>query len=233
MRPEFPYRPSDRFVWILLAFQAGYLNIGGLLAVQSLIVHVTGAFSFFGQQLAKQAWGQVLFFLVILVFFWMGAFLSALFIEKQQPTQASAHGFCFLILALLLMLVMVGGESALFGRFGGKVERWLHFFPVALLAACSGAQNAIITMYTKAIVRTTHLTGPLTDLGIGSARILLTGDPVEKNKNAIRLDTMIFFATGSALATWLFPLYGYKSFAVSSALFLLIGLRLPKLQRPE
>ena len=94
------------------------------------------------------------------------------------------------IVAMILTGIAVAGHAGAFGRFGG-----IHAAeppPVALLsllAFAMGLQNAAVASATGMAVRTTHLTGPATDLGIhlGTAWFLrgeANGRPSAKRRSA-------------------------------------------------
>lgn len=224
---KFPYRPRDRYLWFSFAFQSGFLNLGAFLAAGSLASHVTGTFTFLGQHLGAQAWFQAFFMLTILIAFFSGSFVSGWLAEKHPKDHFAPYRQSFLLMAALLVVATLLGEYGLFGSFGSGKLGWSQLAMLIILAFCSGIKNATVTLYTRAVVRVTHLTGPLTDLGIGAARVLLSNDELEKNRNKIRLGTMSFFVLGAIAAVLLFPALQYKAFAVTAVFSLLIGLMIP------
>lgn len=88
--------------------------------------------------------------------------------------------------------------------------------------AC-GLQNAMATTYSGAVIRTTHLSGMFTDLGIGLGHAL-RGLPLQTRR--LRLSGLIIagFLVGAVLGAWLFRLWAYRALAVPAVLTGTIGL---------
>ena len=66
-------------------------------------------------------------------------------------------------------LLLESGALLVFGLFGAAIAAWSQLFvPVTVVLLCfiMGLQNAVITKISKAEIRTTHITGLVTDLGI-------------------------------------------------------------------
>ena len=69
-------------------------------------------------------------------------------------------------------------EAALilcFGLLGGKLSHFeglLVPFTVVLLCFIMGLQNAMVTKLSNAVIRTTHMTGIVTDLGIELGKLI-------------------------------------------------------------
>ncbi len=82
--------------------------------------------------------------------------------------------------------------------------------------AC-GVQNALATTYSGALIRTTHLSGMFTDLGIGLGH-LLRGLPLPMRR--LTLSGLIIggFLGGSLAGTWLFALLRYDALYVPAAI---------------
>jgi hypothetical protein len=99
-----------------------------------------------------------------------------------------------------------------------------------MLCLICGTQNGLITLVSKSVVRTTHLTGITTDLGIGLVRVLNRGRLFgaigdEGKANLMRLGIILFFTLGSAVGVKVFMAYAYRGFllptAISGGLFFL------------
>ncbi len=96
---------------------------------------------------------------------------------------------------------------------------------MALLCGASGLQNAALTSATGATIRTTHLTGITTDIGIGLIRAasLKSGDKrkeTEAKANWLRVGTVISFGAGSGIGAFLFVRTGYMGFLLPAAIAL-------------
>ena len=90
-----------------------------------------------------------------------------------------------------------------------------------------GIQNGTVSLVSKSVVRTTHLTGVTTDLGIGLVRVLnarrLGGVDEEGQANIMRIGEIACFGSGSAVGYGLFQAWAYRGFlfpmSVSGCLF--------------
>ena len=152
---------ADRQLARYLAFVAGATNAGGFLAVQQYTSHMSGIVSAMADNLALGSIGLILDGLGALLSFLAGAACSAILINWGRRERLHSE------FALPLML-----ESVLlvcFGLLGSNLERheWL-FVPATVMVLCfiMGLQNAMITKLSKAEIRTTHITGMVTDIGI-------------------------------------------------------------------
>lgn len=156
---------------ISLAAVAGYANVVAFLTCGVVVSHVTGHATHFGRDLAQGQWSALAFLLAVLVAFFVGAFLSGLSTEMGRRRGWSsiyvlpaAIEIC--LLAVFAIAVRMHQAEAL--QPGARL--WL--IPVVASMAM-GVQNATITRISSGIVRTTHLTGILTDLGHESAQLAL------------------------------------------------------------
>lgn len=149
-----------------LAFVAGAVNAGGFLAVQSYTSHVTGAVSRMADELALGHKALAMAAFGILVFFLLGSFCSGLLISLGQRRRFQAH--------YALSLMLEGGLLLVFGLMGSRLQQVNHLFvpaTVALLSFIMGMHNSVVTNISNAEVRTTHLTGVVTDLGLELSRL--------------------------------------------------------------
>jgi uncharacterized membrane protein YoaK (UPF0700 family) len=212
--------------WFLLAFLSGSVNTGGWLACHRFVTHVTGFATLAGVGLAAGNRNEAIGMLTVPVYFLSGVMVSAYLIEKRihegkKPMYALVMG----AVCLLLALAATGGELGWFGKFGGTAELNKDYFLLALLCAASGLQNAALTSASGATVRTTHLTGITTDLGIGLIRAasFRSSDPkhaIEVKSNWLRAGTITAFMIGSACGATLFISLGYLGFVLPAAIAL-------------
>ena len=142
----------------LLSFVAGIVNVAGFLAVQRLTTNVTGHFAFFVDELFKlDFWNGFVYFLYIF-FFFLGSFVSSYLIELiSQKTERYIYVFPISIEILILFTIGIFGSNLMLENS--------NIIAFSLLFAM-GLQNALVTKISNATVRTTHLTGLFTDLGI-------------------------------------------------------------------
>lgn len=159
-------RGANRQLGGLLAFVAGAINAGGFLAVQRYTSHMTGIVSAIADDLVL---GQILLAMAgvsSLLAFIFGAASTALLVNWARRRRL--HGEFALPLALEAVLLLV------FGLLGANLELLVDVFvpsTVLLLCFVMGLQNAIVTKISQAEIRTTHMTGVITDLGIELGRL--------------------------------------------------------------
>jgi uncharacterized membrane protein YoaK (UPF0700 family) len=157
---------------ISLSWVSGFTNVIALLACGSMVSHMTGMTTWFGQAVAAGQWKAVFFLGFTVAMFLLGAMASAAMTEG-----ARRHGFRskyimpMLVEALLLTVFGVGLQLLHAGKMGeGHAAIW---WMVGAASMAMGLQNATITRISGNVVRTTHLTGVLTDLGLESVQYVL------------------------------------------------------------
>jgi uncharacterized membrane protein YoaK (UPF0700 family) len=160
-------RAANRQLGHFLAFIAGATNAGGYLAVRQYTSHMTGilssmAYSVFLGDLEVVAAG-----LGALLAFLAGAASTAVLVNWGRRRELESE--------YALPLLVEAGLLVCFGFLGSRFEQH-HLLLVsstaALLCFTMGLQNAIITKISRAEIRTTHVTGMVTDIGIELGKAL-------------------------------------------------------------
>ncbi len=144
-----------------LAFVAGASNAGAFLAVGLYTSHMTGIVSSMADNLALGEIGLVLGALGAVFSFLLGAMTSAIMINYGRRRGWRSQ--------FALPLLLEAGLFLVFGLMGATLAGMDGLFvpaTVMLLCFTMGLQNAVITKISGAVIRTTHLTGIITDLGI-------------------------------------------------------------------
>lgn len=162
------YRPA----WMALSFASGGVNAGAYFACERTVTHITGIVSRIGMASTLLRSAE---FMLVLGAFVVGAAASVLLIDgrfhkKLRPLYTTPLRLTSLVLALVAVL----GWRGAFGVFGETVDLTADFVLLALLAFASGLQNAALSTMTRLMVRTTHMTGHATDLGMGLALLGFT-----------------------------------------------------------
>lgn len=212
------------FDWFLLAFVAGNVNAGGYMACHRFVSHITGFATLAGIDWIQQDWTQALGVLTIPIYFLIGVMISAFLVDKRiDEGNQPFYGIVMGMVAGALALVAIGGSFDWFGEFGHEADMQNDYFLLALLCGASGLQNAALTSATGATIRTTHLTGITTDLGIGIIRTLFyrLNDgkrALEHKANLLRVGTIVSFMLGSAIGAFFFSKAQYLGFLVPSSL---------------
>lgn len=179
----------------LLSFVAGIVNVAGFLAVQRLTTNVTGHFAFFVDEIFKLNFWQGFIYFLYIFFFFLGSFASNLLVEIVSKT---SDRFIYIIPTIIESLILF--FLAVFGQF--LIAQNPNFLACSLLFAM-GLQNSLVTTISNATVRTTHLTGLFTDLGIELSQLFFYKQDDQKAKLyssiKLRLTIIVFFFIGGLL----------------------------------
>lgn len=214
-----PHLTSTRHLpsWALFAFTAGAVNAGALLACERFVSHVTGTVTRIGIDA-----GQLLAldYAMVLVAFIVGAMAAILIVRRWGNARWPAYWLPLTVVSTLLVFVASAGAFGVFGRFGGSVETAHDFALLAILSFAMGMQNAAVAASTGMAVRTTHMTGPATDIGVALA-ILFTGSS-EERKGAcrslvLRGTKLTAFVVGGAVMAMLCPRVAWLAFLLPAA----------------
>lgn len=148
---------------VTLAWVAGYTNILTLLICAYPTSHVTGTLSNWGRHLVEARWGLLLVGTHLLGTFVLGAMVSTAFTEIGR--RRGWESIYVLPIATQAALLSAFALLVEFGDAGSFESGPLFFALTGLASAAMGLQNATITRISSGVVRTTHMTGVLTDLG--------------------------------------------------------------------
>lgn len=201
----------------LLSFVAGLVNVAGFLAVQKLTTNVTGHFAFFVDEVFKlEPWQGFIYFLYIF-FFLLGSFVSNFLVEVVSRI---SHNYEYIIPVIIESLTLF--FSALFGQ--QLVEENPNILAFCLLFAM-GVQNSLVTKISNATVRTTHLTGLFTDLGIELSQLFFYKHKEQKNQLLssikLRLTIINFFFFGGIIGGVFYAKIGLYVLFIATSLLLL------------
>ncbi len=221
----------NRLLGALLAFNAGAINAGGFLVVAMYTSHMTGFASLLADnlvlgnvKLALAATGTLLAFIA-------GAAFTAVQVNwARQHGLRSEYALPLLVEALLLLI---------FGLLGATLNRQTPFavpLTVLVLAFTMGLQNALVSKISSSEIRTTHMTGIVTDIGIELGKAFYwnrTASPIGARVRANRIKLRLLgtllgaFVAGGVVGAAGFKFVGFI-WVVPQAL-LLLALCLPPL----
>ena len=202
----------------VLSFVAGIVNVAGFLAFKQLTTNVTGHFAFFIGDVAdfEIRKGTIFFFYIFSFFF--GSFISSFLIENYRESK-KLNVFVLPTLIEVLVLLSVGMAS----------NFMVFDYPnliVCMLLFAMGVQNSFVTKISNAVVRTTHLTGLFTDLGIDISQLFFRKFDLNrakiKSKIKLRLYIISFFFIGGLLGRFLYSTADWKLNTVVFAAFILL-----------
>ncbi len=202
------------WVWVgagLLACVAGMVNVVGYLGFEhQAVTHLTGTTTFLGAAVAHGDMRAMSRFGGVILAFLFGSALSGMLIQDSTLRLGRRYG-----VALVLESAMLFASIPLFmlGHIAG---------PLLAAAAC-GLQNAMATTYSGAVIRTSHLSGMFTDLGIGIGHAL-RGMPLQTRRLMLCVLIITSFMLGAVLGAILFQRFGYLALVVPATLTGVTGL---------
>ena len=205
---------SNRHLGLTLAFVAGAVNAGGYLAVSQYTSHMTGILSSLSDNLALNRLDLVASGLAAWFSFLCGAATSSILINWARRRKLHSEYAMSLMVEAMLLLV--------FGLLGTNLKLFVGFFvPATVLLLCylMGLQNAIITKVSHAEIRTTHMTGNTTDLGIELGKLIYWNrddsrpEKVLANREKMRIHAALIglFVLGGVAGALGFKRVGYAS----------------------
>ncbi len=218
---------ANRHLGYALAFVAGAINAGGFLAVQQYTSHMTGIVSAMADHIALGAYDLVLGGLGGVLSFILGAIASTLLVNYSRRRRLHSENALPLLCeaALLLCFGLLGATLA-------SIEGLFVPLTVMLLCFIMGLQNALITKLSHAEIRTTHITGIVTDIGIELGKLLYWNvdqspqqHPVRVNRQRLRVLGLLAlnFFGGGVLGALGFKYLGYLATLPLALLLVLLA----------
>jgi uncharacterized membrane protein YoaK (UPF0700 family) len=211
-----------------LAFVAGAVNAGGFLAIGRYTSHMTGIVSAIADDLALALWSAAAAGLVLLATFMAGAMVTAILANWARRRQLYSEFALPLMLEAVLLIV--------FGLLGQQLDanRTL-LVPATAVVLCflMGLQNAVVTKISKSEIRTTHMTGVVTDLGIELGRLIYRNRPddppdrrvVANREKIVVLSTLLAcFVVGALAGALSFKSLGFAATLPFASLLVLLAI---------
>jgi uncharacterized membrane protein YoaK (UPF0700 family) len=203
-----------RWVWAgawVLAFIAGSVNVVGLLGFEhQAITHLTGNTSLFARALATRDLPAAMHFAALIGAFVAGTTISGFLIQDSMLKIGRRYGVALLLASLLLFAsVPLLRNNSAYGMYA---------------AACAcGLQNAMVSTYSGAVVRTTHLSGMFTDLGIFFGHVLRRL-PVDTRRLKLCFLVISGFLCGGIAGTFAFNGFGYSALLFPAGLTAVVSM---------
>ncbi len=196
------------WVWTgawLLSFVAGMVNVVGLLSFQhQAVTHLTGSTSQLAMAMVSLDTWSILHLLALIGFFIAGTVLSGFLIGDSTLELGRQYGMALLAESVLLLAAVPSLNN---GSLSG----------IYLACCASGLQNAMVSTYSGALIRTSHLTGLFTDLGIFLGQALRQL-PVDKRRVRLCLLIISAFLSGGVAGTLTFTYLGNATLLIPAAL---------------
>ncbi|MGB2079324.1 MAG: YoaK family protein [Vibrio sp.] len=175
----------------ILALIAGMINVIGLLSFEHQAVsHLSGTASMIGAQFIAGKSLNLYHLIGLILSFVLGASLSGALLYGGQLKLGHHYDLALWIEAALILLALYALQHG--------------FYWGSLVASCAcGLQNALATTYSGAVVRTTHLTGIFTDIGLMLGQGI-RGDKLDTRKLILFGCIIAGFVLGGILGAYLF-----------------------------
>jgi uncharacterized membrane protein YoaK (UPF0700 family) len=141
----------------VLALLAGYMNSVAISLVGHGVSHVTGTTTLVGQKVVQNSTDGIAWTILLLLSFLFGSFISGVLMPSQSFSINHKYNLGIGIEAALV------ATSAYF--LSPSFDLWTHRLGEYCLACGLGLQNSMCAHYSKAIIRTTHMTGIVSDIG--------------------------------------------------------------------
>jgi uncharacterized membrane protein YoaK (UPF0700 family) len=195
----------------VLALVAGLVNSIGLLGFKhQSISHLSGTATLLGTGIVNSTLSDVFHLFIILLSFLIGAAISGFYLRSGALKLGRNYSSLLsLEAALLLGATYFLKNDSLSGHY--------------LASAACGLQNALATTYSGAIIRTTHVTGIFTDLGI-MLGAKLRGVSFDRRKATLFLLIITGFITGGTLGAYLFSILRFNALFIPAVICLLLAL---------
>ena len=181
----------------MLSFVAGVVNISGVLSIHTLTTNVTGHFAFFSEHFVQSSYQAAWDYISYIIAFLLGAFCCGFMVEFAIRKKSKISHASPMLLEIGILITVVFTNTLI------PVE-WL----ARTLLFSMGLQNALVTKISQATVRTTHLTGLFTDLGIEISQLFFYRDKADTQKLSksiyLRFAIIVFFFFGGVLGGFLY-----------------------------
>ena len=200
-----------QFGAFMLAMNAGMINVLGLISLlHQSVSHMTGNASLIALSLSQQDYNSVLFLILVIFSYVLGSSYSGFILGNSHFKLGRRYGLPLSLVTLFILLCWL------------LIDEYPRY---ALLWACAsmGVQNAMVSHYQGAIIRTTHLSGVLTDLGLALG-YFIRGLKNESKRIILHLLILFGFISGSIVAALTYPYLQLNAFLLPASLSLILSL---------
>lgn len=204
---------TDLRLGCTLAAAAGAVNVAGFLAVGYYTANMTGNLSALAVGVGDRGMVSVLSCMGVLVAFATGGCIAALLVGMGRRRGVRAVHAASIVLEGTLLIAL--------GILSRALPAWMEAGGLGCgLGFLMGLQNATVTHISGARVRTTHMTGMLTDLGMELGQWLLDPDAA-RVRERLRLHGAIIacFVLGGIMGG-----AGYRMYGMGVLIFMGSGL---------
>lgn len=183
---------------VALSGIAGFTNSAMFTFGSFAVSHLTGSITRVSVELAERDYSSILPFAVMLVSFFAGAALSGAVVGDKELGVGRRYAVMLLV------------EGALLALASTLAMRSTATLGLGLAAMACGLQNALASSFRGMIVRTTHMTGLVTDLGFQVGKYLRTGR-MDRRLLAIHVPIVLSFTGGGVVGAFVEAMLGPRS----------------------
>jgi uncharacterized membrane protein YoaK (UPF0700 family) len=209
-------RRHDYWLGGSTALVAGLVNVCSVIGFFAFAANVTGHVAVLSEELVKGHWHQL-----GVVGAWIAAFLAGAFAANGLATHvAPENPLIGRSLALSLEIALLFAVGYYGDRYYAETLTETEYL-VGVLLFAMGLQNGLVATISKGVVKTTHLTGLLTDLGVEISMSLqrrFQNDEGLRFKLRLHLLVFVAYLVGGAAGGALFVQFGFPTFYAGSAI---------------
>lgn len=202
---------------IFLSFVAGLVNVCSILSLQRLTTNVTGHFAFFVEELIQNNYFLAIQFIIFVFFFFLGSFASNILVEWISKVN-KRYRFTIPVLIEALLIFIAGGAFSIY-------QPVYPDFIAMILLFSMGLQNSLVTRVSNSVVRTTHLTGLFTDLGLEVSQLFFIKNKIKRTKTKLsiqlKLTIIACFFIGGVFGGIVYGWIGLKTLWIAVAILLI------------
>lgn len=219
------YHPRYVTLWSILSMKAGFLNAIGFLATGYFVSHITGFGTQVGVTLAHEEYLFGFELLLIPFSFILGASIPAYILDRNyDKNRIPPYPIVQIMITATLGIIL----AIKLGKGLGHTKTD-DVILIALLCLTCGMKNGLTTWATFGKIRTTHLTGLATDIGLHLPELFARKKrpyryPEGKKINTVRIITLISFSLGSLIAAFAFPIMEFKSLIIPFVVSLILAI---------
>ena len=199
------------FIWMcVLTALAGLINALAVRLFSITVSHMTGVVtnavvSASGKEFSNMGW-----LLSVAFSFLLGAIISAYITGERDFYVKPVYGYIVIAIGILLF----AGVHLL--DLNGRMI-------IRLFAFLMGAQNGMIVSFKGVLVRMTHMTGYITDLGVFIGYKLRGKNKGNPWAGLVPFCGLVMFMIGGLLGIWLFSEIGFAVYNIVSIIYVLLG----------
>lgn len=211
---------SNTRLGMFLIFIAGALNAGGFYIFNQYTSHMTGLLSSASDNVAIMKYTDAIFLIFYIFCFILGAGVTTIFVIKAREHKLhSQYAIPLLFESIILIIIFF-----LLSNF--DVKNIPTSIMLSTLCFIMGLQNALITKTSRATIRTTHITGMATDLGIEMGKVLLRKKNIstESTFAKVHIVLILMFFLGGLVGAVSFKFIGHQTVLPISILISFITL---------